>query len=192
MVTKKKSVKKKITKKSEEHIFYRLFATGFGAGNVGHPGMIGSLLALPIWLYATHVMRIYFDSEMLIYLSWGVLLTILFFIGATTADYVGQKMHNDDPPSVIIDEILGQLITLVLTQHIIINQAISHSNGDNLRFYGTYLVLNLVIFRLLDVFKPSLLGTINKKIKGHYAIMADDVLAGIMAAIFINILYIIF
>jgi phosphatidylglycerophosphatase A len=54
------------------------------------------------------------------------------------------------------------------------------------------LFLAFVSFRLFDIWKPSIIGRIDKKAKGGLGVMGDDILAGIFGGIFAGILYMIY
>lgn len=44
-------------------------------------------------------------------------------------------------------------------------------------------VLGLVFFRIFDISKPSIIGKIDKNVKGGLGVMGDDMLAGVFAGI---------
>jgi phosphatidylglycerophosphatase A len=68
---------------------------------------------------------------------------------------------KDDPDQVVIDEFVGQWITLLAAPHNILG------------FAGAF-----VVFRILDIVKPlGIEGS--QKAKGGWGVMLDDVLAGI-------------
>jgi phosphatidylglycerophosphatase A len=191
MIVKKGNNKNSI----EEHSNYKLFATCFGIGqNPNIPGTLGSLLALPIWLLVTSIFQIFLLPSIFMYVFWFFVFFIIYIFGAKTANYIMEKTHVKDPKSVIIDETLGQLITLVGTQHLILNpsimnQALISGTLPSLQYYSIYFILNLALFRLFDLVKPALVVVMDDRIKGGNGIMFDDVVAGIITAIFINLLY---
>ena len=49
----------------------------------------------------------------------------------------------------------------------------------------SYLVvlLSFIYFRLFDIYKPSLIGRIDREVKGGYGVVLDDVLAGFFAGL---------
>ena len=47
----------------------------------------------------------------------------------------------------------------------------------------TQMLLSFIYFRIFDIWKPSLIGKIDKDIKGGLGVMGDDILAGILAGI---------
>jgi phosphatidylglycerophosphatase A len=44
-------------------------------------------------------------------------------------------------------------------------------------------ILAFAFFRLFDIWKPSIIGKIDRDVKGGLGVMGDDVLAGIAAGI---------
>ena len=45
------------------------------------------------------------------------------------------------------------------------------------------LILAFVFFRIFDIYKPSFIGRLDKKVKGGLGVVGDDALAGILAGI---------
>jgi len=79
--------------------------------------------------------------------------------------------HKDDPDQVVIDEFIGQWITLLA-----VPQDISLPRKF-LMFTAAF-----VVFRILDIVKPLGIEA-SQKLKGGWGIMADDVLAGLGSAL---------
>jgi phosphatidylglycerophosphatase A len=44
-------------------------------------------------------------------------------------------------------------------------------------------ILAFVYFRLFDIWKPSIIGRIDREVKGGLGVMGDDIVAGIAAGI---------
>ena len=55
-----------------------------------------------------------------------------------------------------------------------------------------WVILGFLFFRLLDILKPWPINFIDKHVKGGLGIMLDDVLAGIMSALCIQALSVLF
>jgi phosphatidylglycerophosphatase A len=47
----------------------------------------------------------------------------------------------------------------------------------------TQIVLSFLFFRLFDIWKPSVIGRIDREVKGGLGVMGDDLLAGMFAGI---------
>ncbi len=96
---------------------------------------------------------------------------VLFFVAVWASHEHSIFLNQKDPSEIVIDEYLGYLITMVW-----------------LPLSWKTILLGFVLFRLLDIFKPSLIGWIDKKSKGGFGIVADDVIAGIIANIFMQVI----
>ena len=132
-------------------------ATSAGAGFAPiAPGTAGSLVGLLIYLLTSHWPG---PAQ----LALAVALTV---VGTWAATLAARFFGRDDPGHVVIDEVAGQLVTLLYT-------------GVELR--GA--LLGFVLFRVLDVLKPWPAGRF-ERLHGGVGIMADD----IMAAIYGNLL----
>ncbi len=45
------------------------------------------------------------------------------------------------------------------------------------------IALSFVLFRLFDIWKPSVIGRIDREVKGGWGVMGDDLLAGFFAGL---------
>lgn len=89
----------------------------------------------------------------------------LIITGITTANVTSKILHVKDPSLVVIDEIAGMFITLVGHEPSII-----------------HLLSGFMLFRILDILKPFPIRQL-ERLKGGLGIMADDIMAGILANI---------
>jgi len=136
-----------------------LTATGravASAGGVGFfpwaPGTAGSAVALIVGVGVLH------------YAGHGVLAlaAILAAVGGVWAIRAAQA--KDDPGWVVIDEVAGQWLTLLGLGHVSLGGAVAA----------------FALFRLLDITKPGPIGWLDR-MNSPFGIMADDVLAGVVA-----------
>lgn len=140
-----------------------LFATWFGCGRspIG-PGTVGSLGAWPLHL----VLRA--GSPLAYWLTvLGLTLT-----GTWAAQRVAIRRGDSDPGYVVIDEVAGALIALGLAAPFGLKAE----------------VLAMVLFRLLDIYKPGWIGRAERVRPPGVGIMLDDVLAGALAGGFVSAL----
>lgn len=146
-----------------------LIATWFGCGYAPvAPGTAGSLAALVIAI-ALHVIFQYGASA-----ERGTLLlltAILLAPGIWSAGVVAKKTNTTDPQIVVVDEVIGQWITLA---------------GAATFNWKTYLAA-FVLFRLLDMWKPAPARQL-ENLPGGWGIVADDVMAGLYGALAIFVL----
>jgi len=142
----------------------RLFmgiATGFGAGYLPKaPGTWGSLLALPL----------HYFLRQLVPNHYALALGAIFFIAVITAGQAEKILDRKDPGVVVIDEVIGMLITLIAAPN---NPLIW--------------LLGFLIFRFFDIFKPYPIRLIDQRVNGGMGIVLDDVLAGVYSLIVLQI-----
>lgn len=139
-----------------------LIATFGGAGLIKPaPGTWGSLAALPFaWFLLAAG-----GPVVLVFAA-----VLLFAAGCwATAVYI-DAVGGDDPQTVVVDEVVGQWLTLAVVL-------------PDIRFF----VAGFVLFRLFDVVKPWPIRTIERRTPGAFGVMIDDVLAAVYAAIILFI-----
>ncbi|NLY04180.1 MAG: phosphatidylglycerophosphatase A [Campylobacter sp.] len=144
----------------------KLILTFFGAGFLRPaPGSWGSLAGLIVG-----VLIIYFFT-----LETLFLLAILFtLIGIREVDKYELNGGEHDSPNIVIDEVVGIWITMSMGLAVTIN-------NETISILAC--ILSFVFFRLFDIKKPSIIGRIDRDVKGGYGVMLDDVLAGFFAGI---------
>jgi phosphatidylglycerophosphatase A len=139
-----------------------LWATWFRVGHLPYmPGTWGSLAAVPLWWLLQHLGL----------LGYGLLVMLFGVVSIYLSGRAEICLQQPDAPVIVIDEVVGQLIALA---------------GCPVNFYAVG--LNVVLFRLLDIFKPFPIGLINARLGGGLGIVLDDVVAGIYAGLSLYIL----
>ena len=135
-----------------------LIATWFGVGLVpGMPGTAGSLAALPFaWAIMTYLGP----------LGLAVAVAALFVVGVWASSRYARARGVADPGAIVVDEVVGQWLTLILVPPSLVNYAIGFA-----------------LFRLFDVIKPWPISALDRSVKGGLGVMLDDLLAGVLAAI---------
>jgi phosphatidylglycerophosphatase A len=142
-----------------------LIGTWFGCGfSPVASGTVGSLAALVIAI----VLNIYAGSGRGTFL---LLAAILLFPGIWAADVVARSENIIDPHIVVVDEVIGQWITLA---------------GAATLNWETWLAAFL-FFRLFDIWKPPPVRQL-EHLPGGWGIVADDVMAGVYGALAIVLL----
>jgi phosphatidylglycerophosphatase A len=128
-------------------------ATGFGVGYVPRaPGTVGSLLGLGLWALLP-------ESAVV----QGAVIVALFIVGTWSATVAERHLHMTDPGPVVIDEVLGMLMTLVL---------------NPVSWLGA--LAGFLLFRLFDIVKPYPTNRF-ERLHGGLGVMADDAMAGVYA-----------
>ena len=106
---------------------------------------------------------------------------IIFVIGTYSADRYSKLTEINDPKEVVIDEVVGQMLTIFLTIPFSF-MFLSNSVPIDLLVIISLLV-SFILFRIFDILKPWPINWIDKKIKGGFGIMLDDVMAAIFAIV---------
>jgi len=148
-----------------KNVLARAIATWFGCGYVPiAPGTAGSLAAIAI-AFALHV---YAGSGRITFL---VLSGLLLLPGIWAAGVVAKQEGKKDPRLVVVDEVIGQWITLA---------------GASTLNWKSWLAAFL-FFRILDIWKPPPVRQLEHLPSGT-GIVADDVMAGVYGALAIFVL----
>ena len=127
------------------------------------PGTVGSLGALPL----AYLFMLWTPTQYMV-------ATFLFtFVALIVCVAYENTFQVHDPKEVVIDEVAGVLITLTW-----------------LPLTWQSFVLGFVLFRTFDIVKPFPIGLIDQKVKGGVGVLADDVAAGIISNVILQIIYI--
>lgn len=128
------------------------------SGYVGYfpiaPGTAGSLAGLALWAAIRAA-----ASPALELAAIGIVLVA----GIWAAGVAEQVLGQDDPGPVVIDEVLGMLITLALLP-------VSWAGA----------LVGFLLFRVFDIVKPYPAGRL-ERLHGGSGIMLDDAMAGLYA-----------
>ncbi|GAA8325421.1 phosphatidylglycerophosphatase A [Helicobacter pylori] len=133
--------------------FLTLFFSGYSKKA---PGTIGSLVALLLGL------PILIFSANTLFLA--AVLIGLIAIAQIDKEEEESKIH--DSSYIVIDELVGMWLAMAIS---------------GLSLAGV--ILSFIFFRIYDITKPSLIGKIDKEVKGGLGVMADDALAGVLAGL---------
>jgi phosphatidylglycerophosphatase A len=156
-----------------------LLATGFYTGKSPiAPGTMGSLLAMAI----TYVLV---QSP----IGWAAVIVLgigVFFLGVSVSSlYMRHANTGHDPKVIVIDELAGQWLTFAVWYGwlVAITGSLPAASGllTEVSREPIYLALGFVLFRLCDIIKPWPISLADKRIKGGFGVMFDDVLAAILA-----------
>jgi len=116
-------------------------------------------------------------------LAWGILHQLIVFtpvlqiLAVVVSLTLGlwssirlERLWGKDPSQIVVDEWVGMWMTCLF-----------------LPFSWKFLLLALVLFRILDIWKPLYIRKA-EKLKGGWGIMMDDVMAGIIGNVLIHFL----
>ncbi len=139
-------------------------ATWFGCGYFPWgPGTVGSLAAILIAV----LLHTLFGSGRLTFL---ILTLVLLGPGIWAATRTARLVRSDDPGLVVVDEVLGQWVTLL---------------GTTALYWRSWIAA-LVLFRVFDIWKPWPVRNL-ERLPGGIGIISDDMAAGIYAALILYI-----
>ena len=143
-----------------------LIATFFGVGFTPKaPGTAGSAATVLLWALAAHF--IHPDYQFLVAL---LVACAAIIAGIPCASIVCRESGLDDPQIVVIDEVAGQMITLLLVP-----------------LGWKAFLAGFIIFRVFDTLKPFPLRRLEKLPEGSGVVM-DDVGAGIYGFLVMQLL----
>lgn len=138
--------------------FARFIASGFGSGySPVMPGTCGTIAALPVvwFLYSWLPM------------AWQLVACIMIGglgLWACAVAMADPTNNSKDPQWIVIDEWAGIFITLLGAPQISL----------------PVFIFGFVLFRIFDMTKPGPVGWA-ERLPNHFGVMADDVVAGIVA-----------
>ncbi len=130
-------------------------ALGFGSGLASKaPGTCGTLAALPIY-----ALLIWLGGNM----ALAVAAALFFFIGIWASSVTGRALGVSDHSGIVVDEIAAFLLILVFTPATWI-----------------WITVAFVLFRVFDIVKPWPISVADRRIKGGFGVMFDDLLAALV------------
>jgi phosphatidylglycerophosphatase A len=139
-----------------------LIATGCYSGYLPKaPGTWGSLVGLVIF-FLLHAL------SLPVYLA---VLAGIFLVGTFAAGEAEKIMDHKDPGLVVIDEIVGMLVTMTAVPVTPLN-----------------MTLGFILFRVFDIAKPFPVNFFDQRFHGGLGIMLDDVIAGIYSLVILQTL----
>ncbi len=127
-------------------------ALGFGAGLAPFaPGTAGSAAAWPLgWLLAGTLQPV-----------WALaLIALLFALGVWACELTGRHLGVPDHGSMVWDEIVAFLLILAIVPRSLAWQAAA-----------------FVLFRLFDIAKPPPIRWFERRYRGGFGVMFDDIVA---------------
>lgn len=139
----------------------KAFLTVFFSGLIPKmPGTFGTLFALPFaWII------LYFFSPTTLFLS-AILVSAIAIKMIDSYEQIGM---SHDCKEIVIDELAGVWITL----------SMACMQGVSVVAF----LLSFLFFRIFDIWKPSIIGKVDRETKGGLGVVGDDLLAGVFAGI---------
>ena len=139
----------------------RWLATWFGCGLAPKaPGTVGTLGAIPLFLVFAKLESLHYMVAVLAFTVLAILVAHFFEIG-----------DDHDRPEFVMDEVAGLLVTMTWVP------------ATPLGIFAGF-----VVFRVLDIWKPFPISWADRKIPGGVGTVADDLIAGILGNIILQLL----
>lgn len=132
-------------------------AQGFGAGRLPYaPGTFGTLVGVAIYLLLMGLTP----------WLYAAVVALLFGLGVWAASITGRDLGAHDHQSIVVDEVVGFLITMVLAPP-----------------GWLWIVAGFMLFRLFDIWKPYPIRLVDRRLANGLGCMLDDALAGVYALV---------
>jgi len=149
--------------------FTLLVATAGGAGYAPvAPGTAGSAVGVAVYLLLANLGQLLF----------GVTLLGLAFLGIWASDAAERAFGKKDDGRIVIDEVVGQLLTLAPLLILAPPSALRSPR---------WLLSGFLLFRLLDIWKPPPVAWAERSFAGGAGVMMDDVFAGILGGLILSV-----
>ncbi len=142
----------------------RVFLTFFYTGLLPKaPGTWGSIAAALVGYFILKYLG----------LQTLFLLTILISLIAIKEIDKDEKISGvHDKSEIVIDEVVGVWLAFCISGATVLQ-----------------LIFSLIFFRLFDIWKPSIIGRVDRDVKGGAGVVGDDLLAGVFAGILSGMAY---
>lgn len=129
-----------------------VIALGFGSGlSPRAPGTMGSLLA---WMIYPLIKTPVSDTVFVVFLA------VFFVLGVIVCERAGKALGVSDHGAIVWDEIVAVWLVLLFAPATLAWQAVA-----------------VALFRFFDIVKPQPIGWADRRLKGGFGVMFDDILA---------------
>lgn len=140
-----------------------IVSTWFYVGRIRWaPGTWGTLATIPFVIM----------FQMMGSIAYMAVTFLIIFLGIFLSDIYEKSKGDHDLSEIVIDEVAGYMIAMTL-----------------MPMTWQALTLGFLIFRFFDIFKPFPIGWLDRKINGGLGVMVDDVAAGVITNVILQILY---
>jgi phosphatidylglycerophosphatase A len=143
---------------------FGFLSLGFGSGLVPvAPGTAGTVAAIPVYLL----------MQVLALPVYVTVTCLLFLAGIPICAWTARQLGVHDHPAIVWDEVVGYLVTMVAAPA-----------------GWRWIVAGFVLFRIFDIAKPWPIRWCDRQVGGGLGIMLDDLLAGVFAAVVLQLLHV--
>jgi phosphatidylglycerophosphatase A len=145
--------------------FILFWAAGFGVGySPIAPGTLGTLVAILVYYFLSEIPSPLYE----------IALIGFFFLSVWISENVEIFFGKKDDQRIVIDEIMGFLITMLWVPKTL-----------------PFVIMGFFLFRFFDILKPFPIRRLEKRLRGGFAVVLDDVMAGVYANIVLHFIYLI-
>lgn len=134
-----------------KHPAYFIAFSGGGGLSPKAPGTVGTLIAIPLYWILDH----YLDPIHLL-----LLIDVLFILGIWACGVTGKALGVPDHGGIVWDETVAFLLVLYFTP------------SD-----WAWLLAAFILFRFFDIIKPQPIRYYDRRLKGGFGVMFDDMIA---------------
>lgn len=138
-------------------IFLTLFYSGLSPKA---PGTVGTFISLILAMLLLQYLTI---------TNLFMLSILISIIAVQQIDIYEKQTSTHDSSKIVIDELAGMWIALSVVN--------IEANSYILA------MITFVLFRVFDILKPSIIGKIDRDVKGGLGVMGDDIVAGFFAGL---------
>jgi len=132
-------------------------AQGFGSGLApALPGTFGTLFGWLVFVVLTARWPEFFTAA-----NWAIIIVVSFVVGIWACDKTGRDLGIADHGSMVWDEIVAMWIVLLFIMPTDL----------------TTQIWAFLWFRFFDMLKPPPIGWFDRRLKGGFGVMWDDVVA---------------
>jgi phosphatidylglycerophosphatase A len=155
-----KTPNSKLQKRMKQFILF--WGTGFGVGySPIAPGTLGTLIAIPVYYFLSEIPSPLYE----------ITLVGFFFLSVWISENAEIFFRKKDDPRIVIDEMMGFLITMLWIPRTIF-----------------FISMGFILFRFFDILKPFPIRRLEKRWKGGFGVVLDDVVAGVYSNIILQII----
>ncbi len=172
-----------------------MIVTCFYVGKIKYaPGTFGSLVAFPLSCVVFFLAVIITEKgkfDFLIFFGL-ILMSIIvpFILGVKSSSAYMNRTGSQDPKEIVIDEVVGQMLTIFLCLPSIVfvdkmGTILYHLDEPKVvtEVFICLFLMPFVLFRFFDIKKPWPIDWMDRNIKGGFGVMIDDIAAAIFATV---------
>ncbi len=158
------------------------FLTMLGCGKIkSGQGTFASFVTVMIWFCATMFFVKIQASIAYENIFWIIIICLSSFYAFVLTPIYTRNFTEDDHPSIVIDEFIGQLIALCMTYPFIRQYYHEETWLLTKIVMFAHMSLCFLLFRIFDIAKPSFIGWIDRNMKNPFGVLLDDIAAGVVA-----------